>query len=366
MYGDFLVENLFDMEFDFVGVVDPFISGSFYEKRLKEMAVPVYETLEAFYKVQPADLMIISTPIHLHKAQCELAVKNGSYVLCEKPTAALLSDVMDMIESAKKYEREIFIGFQLSFADPIIRLKQDILSGKFGKPVFAKTIILWERDFAYYNRGSGWGGKIFNADGVAIYDSILSNATSHYLHNFLYLFGDTMSTATMPISISAECKRANAIESFDSCVIEVKTENIQDILFIASHATNGALDPIFEITFENARVNCDFNKGSHLIATLNDGQVIDYGDPTTELQTYQKLIKVMNWLGDKNEYEKPLCTVETTLPIIKAVNMIFEKGDFTAFDSESVVVDEKRQRVYVKGLYEKLLNRYNQGNGVIS
>ena len=81
-----------------------------------------------------------------------------------------------MHEYEVRYEKDIFIGFQWSFADPILDLKRDLLCGVYGRALSGKAIVLWNRDVNYYNRGTGWAGKIKSEDGVYIYDSVASNA----------------------------------------------------------------------------------------------------------------------------------------------------------------------------------------------
>lgn len=357
IYAEFLLKNPYRREFDFTGVVDPYAENSGYVPALKERGIPVYSDMEAFYRERSADLMIVSTPIPFHREHSEIALKHGSTVLCEKPTAATLADALTMKELSRKYGRDIFIGFQLSFSRPILRLKQDILSGRFGKPLYAKTLALWERDLNYYHRGTGWAGKLKNADGLFIRDSVVSNATAHYLHNLLFLLGDRMETAAMPAEVFAECRRANPIETFDTCRLRVRTVDGEQIFFAASHATLGNSEPQFELVFENGTASFNINTGGSLTACLRDGSRVEYGFPAAAEENIQKALQVIDWLSDSG-YPKPFCTVETTIPFCCVIQRIFDAQDFQPFPAGSVVFDEKNQRYYVKGLFEELMRSY--------
>ena len=167
---------------------------------------------------------MIATPTFLHRTHSLCAMAHGSHVLCEKPAAASVADVEAMIQGEKTYGRFLAIGYQWSFAPAILALKQEILSGKLGKPLTMKTMILWPRDQAYYTRGGGWGGRRMK-DGRLVLDSIASNACAHYIHNMLFLLGSDLHSSASVASVEAMCLRANAIEMFDTCVMQMKTQN---------------------------------------------------------------------------------------------------------------------------------------------
>ena len=88
-----------------VGVADPL------PKRCDRLAdvvarnIPVYESLEAFYETQHADLAIIATPVHLHSKHILLALASGSHVLCEKPLASSMNDIAALIEMRDRGRR---------------------------------------------------------------------------------------------------------------------------------------------------------------------------------------------------------------------------------------------------------------------
>ena len=86
-YGNSYVKDLLEGEpkegVRIVGAVDPNPAGCRYLDQIKQLEIPIYESLEEFYANQRADLAIISSPSHLHAPQTILAI-NGSNV-CENP-----------------------------------------------------------------------------------------------------------------------------------------------------------------------------------------------------------------------------------------------------------------------------------------
>lgn len=359
IYGNYLQKEEKNLPVEVVGIVEPFWKPSACNQGWETRKIPVFSTIEEFYEHTGADLMIISSPIPFHAHQSEYALRHGSQVLCEKPTAAVVSDAEQMIKAERETGKSIFIGFQLSFTDPILALKRDLLKGMYGRPVSGKCLVLWERDFAYYSRGSGWAGKMYSKDGVPIYDSVASNATAHYLHNLLFLLGSQMETATEVVKLEGDLLRANDIETFDSCRLKMETAEKVPLCFWASHATKGNMDPVFELKLEKATVYYSENGTPSLKVVTHDGQEIDYGNPKTEEQTMQKLIKTINWMQGVGE--KPVCTVETTLPFMHVIQRLFSMTPFAQFPEEKIQKDVQRQRVYVDGLFEEWVSQYQDG-----
>ena len=132
-----------ELGIEIVGVVDPGYDYSPMKEEMDKLQVPHYAALEEFYREHKADLAILSSPIQFHEAHCITAMRNGSDVLCEKPTAATVAQSDRMAAVAKETGRNLHIGFQLSYAPAILELKKDILAGRFGKPLSMDSLTCW-------------------------------------------------------------------------------------------------------------------------------------------------------------------------------------------------------------------------------
>lgn len=336
----------------FEGIVDPYISNSPEYENIKAANIPVYDTVEAFYAEHAADLAVISTPPFLHRVQSITALSHGSAVLCEKPVAPTLEDAEAMLAAEATYGKFLAIGYQWSYSEAIQRLKKDVLGGVFGAPIFFKTMISWPRDFAYYRRGGGWGGRI-EKEGVLVLDSIASNACAHYLHNMLFLLGDEMNQSARADFVEAECFRANDIETFDTCTIRVHAKGVP-MLFVASHAAKETKNPAFVYRFENAEVR--FCEEERIIrAVFNDGREVVYGDPFQN--DFKKLWDCVDAVQNKTV---PICTVKTAMEHTKLIGMLHETAQFKAFDRERIALTENEDGVFVKGLFEELARAYDE------
>ncbi len=344
--------NCSDPEMIWEGIVDPYYAACPKKEEIDEAKIPVYDTMEEFYENHSADLAIISTPTFLHCEQSICALSHGSNVLCEKPVAPTVDEANKMLEAEKKYGKFIAIGYQWSFSNTILALKKDILDGLFGAPISLKTSVCWPRNKAYYNRTTGWGGKI-SKDGVLVLDSIASNACAHYVQNMFFVLGDQMSTSTDIASVNADCFRANAIENFDTCSIKMKTPSGVDLYFIASHATEKRRDPEFVYTFEKATVRYGQSTAKRVVVEFADGSTKDYGDPFAD--GFKKLWDCADAVRNNT---LPVCGVNTAITHTRLIEKLYRDVKISDFPQELIHTDEKDDRIYVEGLFEKIYEAY--------
>lgn len=332
-----------------VGIVEPFLENSPVKDVVKAQNIKVYSDLSDFYKENKADIAIISTPIHLHKEQCIIALENGSDVLCEKPIAPTLQDAQEMKMCAEKTGRKLHIGFQLSHAPAILRLKEDILNNKFGKFLGAYATICWPRNSVYFARP--WAAKA-KINGNWVLDSIAMNACAHYLHNMLFLAGDSLEKSAEPEKIGATLYRANPIETYDTALIEVKIKGDISLKFTASHATEENINPLNLLYFEKARVYISEEDGDNSVyAEFLDNRKIQYG--ATYKDRFKKIWHALETFEGKKE---PVCTVDTALPHLKCVNAVSQY--FKVNNFEKTVV--KNDVICVEGLDKMLVEAFNK------
>lgn len=351
-----LLDNINSGKYEYVGVVE--ICDDFpYIDEFEKNNIPVYKTMADFFAENTADLVVISTPPHFHKDHCIYAVEHGANVLCEKPIASSYEDAKAICEASERTGKFIAIGYQHSYAQSIIDLKSDVLNGVLGNPIELKTIVLWPRDWQYYGRSSGWAGRIRDDNNNLILDSVISNATAHYLHNMLFILGKTMDKTCLPQKYSAELLRANKIENYDTAVIRMKTEEDIDVLMIASHAITTWVHPIFEFKFENAVVTYECGK-TNIVAKFNDGTVKDYGDPVIDIDNNKKLWDAISAASDGTQLP---CVAETAMPHNIIINSLYEQCEVQDFPADLIINDEDEKRTFVSGLDDLLINAFKQG-----
>lgn len=339
---------------EIAGVIDPMAEKSPAYGWVMEKGIPVYTTLAEFYAVDSADFVVVCTPTLLHQQQSIEALRHGSHVLCEKPLVPLLQDLPPLRRTVEETGRQLAVGFQWSFAPSMLRLKKDILQGRFGRPLRMRTFVSWPRPASYY-QGSTWKGRIKNDRGEFILDSIVTNATAHYLHNIFFLLGGAMEQSRTPQWVKAELYRAKKIETFDTCFLRGGFDNGCEFLYMASHSTEVNEAPRFCYEFENAVVSYNLGEqDGHVWVEFSDGKRENYGDPLSEREEFEKFSAMMAFVRTG----KPLtCTLETVVPHLTVCNAIFELDAVTDIPQEFLQTREEDggdRLTYVKNLYQDM------------
>ena len=312
------------------GTVDPVPERSPHLEALQDRGIAVYPDLESFFRGRKAELAVISSPIQFHAAQTRLALAQGSHVLCEKPAAATVQDIRDMIEARDRAGRRVAIGFQWSFSAAVQALKADIRAGRFGAPKSLKCLYGWPRDFAYYRRND-WAGKRRDAEGAWILDSPANNAMAHDLHNILYILGRDVDGCARPVEAEAELYRAYDIENFDTAAVRLRLEDGATVLFLATHAGAGDAGPVLRYVFERGEVASQ-GRGSDLRASFADGSAAVYGNPDAT-----PLKKLWDCVAGVRTGAAPVCGPDAVLGQTLAVNGMQDAAqDIAPFPAELV------------------------------
>src|SRR3954464_11075897 len=93
-YGNRYVDALLDElakgqggrgDFRIVAAADPNPSTCQRLPEMQSRGVPLFASMSAMYSAHRPDVVVISTPLHLHSDQPCFALAEGSHVLCEKP-----------------------------------------------------------------------------------------------------------------------------------------------------------------------------------------------------------------------------------------------------------------------------------------
>ena len=361
-YGNAYLGQIFNSgkldEIDFVAGIDPNPVSCNYLDDFERAKIPIFPSMEAFYKEMTADLMIISTPIHLHEQMTKQALAAGSHVLCEKPLAATVEEAKSMLAAEKASDQQVAIGYQWSFSPAIIKLKNDILQGRFGQAKCLKNLTLWPRYASYYDRAP-WAGRIKLRE-QWVMDSPLANATAHYLHNMLYLLGKEEHLAAFPKTLDVETYRAKNIENFDSAFLRCTTEADEEILFYTTHSCSAQIGPMFQFEFEKGTVLYAEGAGGNIVAKFIDGTTEEYGNPNETGEA-----KIQLTAGAIRNNTKFRCGIEAAVEHLIIVNAIQTPADkINQFPEEVILKSESKESdslVHVKGMEEAMLQCYASG-----
>jgi len=128
------------------------------------------------------DVVAVCSPNGLHATHSIQALKAGFHVLCEKPMALSVQDCGDMINTAEKANRRLFIVKQNRFNPPVAAVKKMIEEDRLGKIYSAQLNCFWNRNDEYYK--NSWKGTR-DLDGGTLFTQF-----SHFIDLLYWIIGD--------------------------------------------------------------------------------------------------------------------------------------------------------------------------------
>jgi predicted dehydrogenase len=100
-----------------------------------------FDDLDRMLKVDEIELVLVSSPPHLHLPQTLAALRAGKHVLCEKPTALHAGEALEMWRAGEAAGRLHLIDHELRFHPRRIRMKQLVDEGFLGTPTLVELHI---------------------------------------------------------------------------------------------------------------------------------------------------------------------------------------------------------------------------------
>lgn len=153
------------------------------------------------------DIVDICTPIYLHSRMIKDCVERGFPVICEKPLCLTENEAKELIE----LEGKIGIIYQFRFNPKIVKLRQEVMEGKFGEVKMVTANYFRWRGNEYYQK---WEHDKMKAGG-----GVLFNVCIHYVDLIQWLFG-------YPTSVSGYMTTSKAgLEVEDNVVMTMKLPN---------------------------------------------------------------------------------------------------------------------------------------------
>jgi predicted dehydrogenase len=131
--------------FNVVGVVDPVLKRRELLSR-KFNECPFFSDIESEF-INQIDAAIISTPPDTHVPIASLLLKNGKYVLVEKPLALSMDDIKLIRDVDPFLLKHLMMGFNHRYWEPVINLKEKLVDD--SRILSAK--IIFEGDYSKWN-----------------------------------------------------------------------------------------------------------------------------------------------------------------------------------------------------------------------
>jgi 1,5-anhydro-D-fructose reductase (1,5-anhydro-D-mannitol-forming) len=138
---------------------------------------------EAIIEDPNIDVIIICTPNYLNKELTIRSLNSGKHVFCEKPPAFTAKDVEEIRKAElESNEKKLMYGFNHRHHDSIIRMKEIVDNGDFGKIIWMRGRYGKSVTQDYFDQ---WRAKKELSGGGIVIDQGI-----HMLDLFLHLGGD--------------------------------------------------------------------------------------------------------------------------------------------------------------------------------
>jgi UDP-N-acetyl-2-amino-2-deoxyglucuronate dehydrogenase len=163
--------------------------------------VPGTRSIEELLARADVEIVSILTPSGMHAEHGIMAARAGKHVVVEKPMALRLSDADALIRACDENGVKLFVVKQNRFNVPVVKAREALNAGRFGKLVLGTVRVRWCRDQSYYDQDS-WRGTWAQDGGV------LSNQASHHVDLLEWFMGDVEAVhargTTALVNIEAE------------------------------------------------------------------------------------------------------------------------------------------------------------------
>src|ERR1700737_204977 len=119
--------------------------------------VPAHYDINDFLARKDIDAVAVLTPSGMHPEHVIACAKAGKHVVVEKPMALRLQDADDMIRAGDEAGVKLFVVKQNRFNVPVVKAREALEAGRFGRLILGTVRVRWCRDQAYYDQDS-WRG----------------------------------------------------------------------------------------------------------------------------------------------------------------------------------------------------------------
>jgi UDP-N-acetyl-2-amino-2-deoxyglucuronate dehydrogenase len=175
-------------------------------------SVPHYNDMHRMMRSEQVDVVVVLTESGNHARNVIDLSIYGKHIIVEKPMALTLNDADEMIRACDEAGVKLFVVKQNRFNVPVIKLREALDTGRFGKLVLGTVRVRWCRTDDYY-RQAAWRGT-WAMDG-----GVITNQASHHVDLLEWMMGDVESVFARGVTALAN------IEAEDTAVVTLKFRN---------------------------------------------------------------------------------------------------------------------------------------------
>jgi UDP-N-acetyl-2-amino-2-deoxyglucuronate dehydrogenase len=169
----------------------------------KKYGAPAFSNVPEMMRIMGdrVDLFSVLTPSGAHCSNVLDLVEYGRPLVVEKPLALRLEDADRMIEACDAHGVKLFVVHQNRYNPPIVKAREALAQGRFGRLVMGTVRLRWMRDQKYYD-SEAWRGTWAHDGGVFM------NQAVHHIDMLSWFMGQAETVrsmaATRLVKIEAE------------------------------------------------------------------------------------------------------------------------------------------------------------------
>jgi predicted dehydrogenase len=171
--------------------------------------VPWYTDMHEMMRRENPDVAVILTESGHHADHAIALAPYGKHLVVEKPMALTLEGADAMIRACDRHNIRLFVVKQNRFNVPVVKLREALEAGRFGKLVLGTVRVRWCRRQSYYDQDA-WRGT------WALDGGVLTNQASHHVDLLEWMMGEVESVFAKATTALAD------IETEDTAVVILK------------------------------------------------------------------------------------------------------------------------------------------------
>ena len=171
--------------------------------------VPVYAEMHEMVTRERPDVIVVLTESGRHAEHVIALAAHGRHLVVEKPMALTLDDADAMIRACDRHGARLFVVKQNRFNVPVVKLREALEQGRFGRLVLGTVRVRWCRRQEYYDQDP-WRGT------WALDGGVLTNQASHHVDLLEWMMGEVDSVFARGTTALAR------IEAEDTAVVLLK------------------------------------------------------------------------------------------------------------------------------------------------
>jgi UDP-N-acetyl-2-amino-2-deoxyglucuronate dehydrogenase len=177
-----------------------------------QFGVPYFTDMHKMMQTIDLDVVTVLTESGYHAKHVIDLAKYKKHVVVEKPMALTLDDADNMIRACDEAGVKLFVVKQNRFNVPVVKVREALMAGRFGKLVLGTVRVRWCRPQAYYDQDA-WRGT------WALDGGVLTNQASHHVDLLEWMMGDVESVQAMSTTALVN------IEAEDTAIVNLRFRN---------------------------------------------------------------------------------------------------------------------------------------------